>query len=63
MCDVKKTKKQTNPEIDVNTRSEQESVCVYCHEEFHLSVVQLPVHIDLTLCDVTSQIRDGVSDI
>lgn len=29
----------------------------------YLSVVQLPVHIDLTLCDVPSQIRDWMSDI
>ena len=28
-----------------------------------LSVVQLPVHIDLSLCDVASQVRDGMGDV
>ena len=34
----------------------------YTHA-FYLSVVQLPVNVDLTLCDVACQVRDGVSDI
>lgn len=29
----------------------------------YLSVVQLPVHINLPLCDVARQIRDGMSDV
>ena len=29
----------------------------------HLSVVELPVDVDLTLCDVASQVWDGVSDV
>ena len=28
-----------------------------------LSVVQLSVNIDLSLCDVPSQVRDGMSDV
>lgn len=28
-----------------------------------LSVVQLPVHIDLSLCDVASQVGDGMGDV
>ena len=29
----------------------------------YLSVVKLPVDVDLALSDVTSQVRDGVSDV
>lgn len=29
----------------------------------HLSVVQLPIHIDLSLSDVSSQVRDRMSNI
>ena len=29
----------------------------------YLSVVQLTVNVDLTLCDVTRQIRDGMSNV
>lgn len=32
-------------------------------DEPYLSVVQLPVNIDLALCDVSSQIRNGMSDV
>ena len=35
-------------------------ITVYC---LYLSVVELSVHIDLTLSDVASEIRDGVSDV
>lgn len=28
-----------------------------------LSVVQLPVYVDLTLCDVARQVRDGMCNI
>ncbi len=28
-----------------------------------LSVVELPVHVDLALSDVASQIRDGMGDV
>lgn len=41
----------------------EEVQCARVHEEIHLSVVQLPVHIDLTLRDVTGQIRDGMSNV
>ena len=29
----------------------------------HLSVVELSVHIDLSLSDVSREVRDGVSDV
>lgn len=29
----------------------------------HLSVVQLTVYVNLSLCDVASQIRNGMGDI
>ena len=29
----------------------------------YLSVVELPVNVDLALCDVASQVRDGMSDV
>ena len=28
-----------------------------------LSVMQLPVHIDLSFCDVASQVGDGMGDV
>lgn len=29
----------------------------------YLSVMELPVHIDLSLCDVASQVGDGMGDV
>ena len=29
----------------------------------YLSVVKLSVHVDLAFCDITSEIRDGMSDV
>lgn len=42
---------------------EQELRRCWCSQLSDLSVVQLPVHVDLPLRDVARQVRDGVGDV
>lgn len=46
-----------------STDEGQQKNQIGCHAVDYLSVVQLPVDVDLTLSDVTSQIRDWMGDV